>query len=237
MQTIMPRLIIAALLLIPAAMAHAEFYKYTDKDGNVHYVDDMSRVPDAYHHQIETYKEKYDHLPKEKRQEMRERDAAIAREKEQQRQQQFLQNLNELEQQRREHFANKEKQQRETPVTVRANQVLVPVKLGYGNREVSTTLILDTGASIVALHRGIADNLQIHHFRKARAQVAGGQIIDTDLAKLSYIQVGPNRVEGIYAGILDFEGGAVDHSGLLGMNFLRHFDYSLDLKNSVIRWK
>jgi hypothetical protein len=41
----------------------AEFYKYVDKDGQMFYVDDLSKVPPEYLDQVNVYKEKYDHLP------------------------------------------------------------------------------------------------------------------------------------------------------------------------------
>ncbi|MCK7467906.1 MAG: hypothetical protein MZU91_07120 [Desulfosudis oleivorans] len=48
----------------------------------------------------------------------------------------------------------------ETNVTVKGNQVLVPVVLGYGGKEVQVSLLLDTGASITTLNRDSIKKLQ-----------------------------------------------------------------------------
>jgi hypothetical protein len=37
--------------------------------------------------------------------------------------------------------------------------------------------------------------------------------------------------------IIPHEGAPVNYSGLLGMNFLKNVEYSIDYKNQVIRWK
>jgi hypothetical protein len=37
--------------------------------------------------------------------------------------------------------------------------------------------------------------------------------------------------------IIPHEGAPVKYSGLLGMNFLKQVEYSIDYKNEVIRWK
>lgn len=217
----------------------AEFYKYTDKQGKTHFVDDLSKVPDEYHFQIKTYPEKYDHLPDNEKRIMREREREKDRAIEAERNRSYQEYLQQLEVQRRQReqdLAKKKRRMRETPIAVAGNQILVPVSLGYGSKEVQTVLLLDTGASITALHHRIAEQLNIRDFKKAKAQVADGKIIDTRIAQLSYIQVGSNRVENPLAGILEFEGATGGHDGLLGMNFLRHFNYRLDLQNQVIRW-
>ena len=69
--------------------------------------------------------------------------------------------------------------------------MLVPVTLGYGSREIQVMLLLDTGASIVTLHHQVAEQLGIDKTQKAALMLAGGQKIETSVAKLSYVQVGP----------------------------------------------
>ena len=50
-------------LILPvcfARIACAEFYKYSDSAGNVHFVDDFGKIPEVYRNQTNVYKEQYD---------------------------------------------------------------------------------------------------------------------------------------------------------------------------------
>ena len=124
-----------------------------------------------------------------------------------------------------------------TEVIITGNQVLVPVLLGYRGNEIEALLLLDTGASMTALHREIADQLDIRPTHRTNIAVAGGKTIATNIAKLSYIAVGPHKKENLYIGIIDYEGPTVTHKGLLGMDFLKYFEYRIDFKKHLIEWK
>jgi predicted aspartyl protease len=125
----------------------------------------------------------------------------------------------------------------ECKVVIKGNQVLVPVVLGYGEKEIEVLLLLDTGASITALHRDLVDVLNIREAMKAKFRAVGGQVITTNLAKLSYIKVGPFKKENIYAGIIEYEGPSAIYKGLLGMNFLRNLEFRIDFGKETIEWK
>ena len=127
--------------------------------------------------------------------------------------------------------------EKETKVIIKGNQVLVPVILGNGGNKTEVLLLLDTGASIITLHRAAAGKLEIKNTNKVSITVVGGTTIRADVTKLDYVRVGPKVKKNIYTSIIDHKGPSVSHQGLLGMNFLMGFDYQIDYKRQVIIWR
>ena len=123
-----------------------------------------------------------------------------------------------------------------TNVVITGNNIIIPVKLANGGKEIEVFLVLDTGASITTLHRSAAEKLDIKDTRKATARVAGGDEITFDVAKLERVTVGPYEKNNLLVGIVDYQGGPSPHNGLLGMNFLQHYEYVIDYENKMIRW-
>ena len=231
-----------AIIALPA-LSMAEFYKYVDKNGNVFYVDDLGKVPEAYRSSVDTYQEKYDHLSADERVLKLEQERQSQQELEFQQQQQLQQELQaarEREEAEKKHQAEIEKQEQlkkyETKVIIDGNRILVPVTLGNTGIEINTLLLLDTGASQIVLYREIAERLNIVALKKGTAQVAGGSSIYSELGRINYFNVGPISMENADVLVINHQGPPLRHSGLLGMNFLSSVEYSIDFQNQVIRW-
>lgn len=218
----------------------AEFYKYVDKDGQTFYVDDLGKVPPEYMDQVNVYKEKYDDLPadqkklrlEQERQRQKELEAEQSRQIELQ-----LQKAAEEEAERKRQEELARQKRNETPVAIEGNRVFVPVTIGNKGIEVEVRLLLDTGASETVVHRDIATQLHIVALGKGFSQVASGEKIYTEVGKVSYIKIGPQKISNAPILIINYEGQEAGYNGLLGMNILRWFRYHIDFKKQVIRWE
>jgi predicted aspartyl protease len=236
-------LIVGWWLYRPADL-NAEFYRYFDRQGRVFYVDDLSRIPEEYQEQIKVYREKFDYLPEEERSRALERERVRIRQHEREQQLQTNEQLQEIqhaEEEERKRQAEEAKQKlmekMQTHVIVQGNRILVPVTLVNNGIEVGVHLLLDTGASQIVLHREVAEKLNIIALKKGRAQVAGGQNIYVETGEISSFKVGPFDMQKAAVLIVNHQGEAVSHSGLLGMNFLKNVPYTIDYQNQVIRWQ
>lgn len=125
---------------------------------------------------------------------------------------------------------------KEMNVLIHGNQVLVPVTLHNAFRKEEVLLLLDTGASIVILHKDIADRLKLKPIRTEQIVVAGGEKLPMTLVTLPKIAAGPLLKKNMVAGVIDHQGPAVPYQGLLGMNFLKGMNYTVDFEKQTIRW-
>jgi predicted aspartyl protease len=199
----------------------SEFYKYTDEEGNVYFVDDKSKIPLRYREQIKVYKEKYDHLSETER--------AIQLERDQKEQEERRKELERIQEEAHKLNAELERQiQEEREERRRASELQ--------HREKERKRNLDTGATMTMIHETIADRLKLKASKKLKFQVAGGDLIDTGIGKLSFVQAGPVKRENLQVSIIKYEGPYSPFKGLLGMNFLRGLDYRIDFENNTIIW-
>jgi predicted aspartyl protease len=222
---------VLAAVLMPVG-AGAEFYSFEDKNGSMHFVEDLSKIPQEYRKKKQVRKDKYDDLSEEDRalklaQEREERDAARSRETEQQRQARL----------ESERLAAKKKRDAAltTAVIISNLQVFVPVKLANGSTVTEATLLLDTGANTTLITPEVAARLNIEGSESARVKVVGGRVLAARTAVLSQVRVGPVWRENQKIVIVSQRGGGIG-DGLLGMDFLAGLKYTIDFEKQTINW-
>jgi len=106
------------------------------------------------------------------------------------------------------------------------------------NNKVDTTMVLDTGASLILLTRDVAEKLGYNLDRlrpNMKVQVADGRTVDAARIILDSVKVENSEAERVEASVLMEEKGNFGfEDGLLGMSFLKRFNFKIDLKEKKL---
>jgi len=227
------------LLLYPCLL-RSEYYQYIDKNGVKVFTDDQSLIRNTQTGKAKVYKEKYDYLDEEQKNELiRQEQETVEKAKKNTRED--LERMKQQEETKRENQEQIQKQKQleelKTPIAITRNKVLVPVILKHASKEVSTVLLLDTGASITTVNQSVVEKLGINEGKSSTATVAGGGIIKTKLVKVQHIKVDPKTIDAPTIMVLEGKESPSGFQGLLGQDFLQQFSFTIDYGQSVIRWK
>ena len=213
----------AGCFLCQPSDLNSAFYRYTDSNGTVHFVDDVGLIPAPYRDAIRTYPEKYDHLTDAERRrcESEEQYAALYLKSTAGQQADVLPLLG---------------RPVETPVVIRDQQILVPVVLMHGGRHIQVRLLLDTGATTTVLYQDAARAVGLQGGRKREARMVDGQRIEATEITLAALRLGPFRFSDITTAIIEHRDQKIAYQGLLGMNILQQVSYTVDMKRQSVRW-
>jgi hypothetical protein len=172
-------------------------YKYEDKNGITFWVDAESKIPDAYRKKVTPNRE-----PKS------------ASEK-----------------------IPVDRPQYSTKISIVNNVIIVPVVFRNKGRKVKARMILDTGASVTTLYSTLASqlNLDKNKLTKARSINANGVPSDSLLTKVDHIEVDDKILANSEVVVISSHGN-IGADGLLGNSFLRFFNFTIDYEKQLLRW-
>jgi predicted aspartyl protease len=100
------------------------------------------------------------------------------------------------------------------------------------NGVLRANLALDTGATVTVVSRRIAKSLALTPSGTSKVGTVGG-LVTLPFARLGSLKVGDAEVQDLVISIHDF---SLDPriEGLLGLNFLKNFHFSLDAKRNLL---
>lgn len=114
-------------------------------------------------------------------------------------------------------------------LTVRNSHFLVPLSLSSND---NIELMIDTGASLSVISEDLIRQLPDTQFlRSATMNTAGGRV-QSDVYRISSVQLGPYQINDVEFAVLPLENLTGD--GLLGMNILEKFRFSVDTEAQVL---
>ena len=106
------------------------------------------------------------------------------------------------------------------------------------NKKVQAVLVLDTGASLIMLRKGMAKKLRINLDKvkpDIKLTLADGRKIDAKYIVLESVKAQGVEAENVEAAIMLEEVGEINFGdGLLGMSFLGRFNFKVDQKEKKL---
>jgi len=103
------------------------------------------------------------------------------------------------------------------------------------NNRVHALLVLDTGASTVLLSKEISQRLDTQgKEHKAEVQMADGRKKQARYIVLDSVKVEGAEAKNVGAVVLSDREEQGDYDGLLGMSFLKNFNFTIDSKNNKL---
>jgi len=172
-------------------------YKYEDKNGITFWVDAESKIPDAYRKKVTPGTE-----PKSASEQI-----------------------------------PVDRPQYSTKISIVNNVIIVPVVFRNKGRKVKARMILDTGASVTTLYSALASqlNLNKNKLTKARSINANGVPSDSLLTKVDHIEVDDKILANSEVVVIPSHSN-IGADGLLGNSFLRFFNFTIDYEKQLLRW-
>jgi len=118
------------------------------------------------------------------------------------------------------------------PFTLKGHPIFIKVRIN--NSEKKYNFILDTGA-LTIVSQQVAQELGLQNVVEVQAGGTGGKSKKINLVQLKSITVGNSGVQNIAAGVVDFsEQLGKDIDGLLGSNFFKFFQVTIDYINKEL---
>lgn len=132
--------------------------------------------------------------------------------------------------------AAKEREPKQVSMEKESGHLVVEATL---NNKVKAALLLDTGSSFVVLSDKIARELAIDSGGKeaqtVQMMLADGRKVEAKLVILDSVRVQDAEVEKVGAVILpEKESESISKDGLLGMSFLKNFNFKIDQKDNKL---
>ena len=208
------------IFLIASPIARSEIYSYTDDKGRKVFVDKAYKIPAKFRDQ-----------------DNRRTIAAPKLSEEEQQARSLQRDLDSKKIKLRRELRKLEDTlaRMETPVIIRGNQVIVPVRVNWRGSKRDLNLLLDTGASITVIHQQSVASLNAVSREQSYAQVAGGGTIRTERVVFDRMSVGPYDLDNKTTMVIEHVGTS-GFDGLLGMDILGAIRYQIDFAGSKIIW-
>jgi clan AA aspartic protease (TIGR02281 family) len=124
-------------------------------------------------------------------------------------------------------------ERQEIPLRRVGNSFMVSVRI---NNAITADFMLDTGCSGMLLNTDLVKRLKLpqdQFLGLAQSSIADGSTMEVELLNLQSVQVGSFSVSNVYASV-QTDQTQEDVSLLLGMSFLSHFHFSVDMSSSKL---